>query len=179
MQSVLRRNDAPAGERRMKTFYIRRIFLAGWCDNPSAQCLLELVTMRKSIKKSAHLPNLRCRKFRGRERLASCYHPKFTRTSRCGPCRVRAGNDPPIPYLCNGRNRRSLRLSCASAQIALGARLRDHVRQGRAYPFSANGNLWKAAGTAYSFSSSPLYNRGCSIVCFIIPGSRNLSTIFH
>ena len=46
--------------------------------------------------------------FSGTRAIASCYHPKFTYTSRYKPYQLRMRNDSSIVYHCNGCTRRSL-----------------------------------------------------------------------
>ena len=46
--------------------------------------------------------------FSGTRAYASCYHPKFTDTSRYRPYQLRTRNDSSIVYHCNGCTRRSL-----------------------------------------------------------------------
>ena len=56
------------------------------------------------LKKPSSLKNY----FSGTRADASCYHPKFTYTSRYKPYQLRMRNDSSIVYHCNGCTRRSL-----------------------------------------------------------------------
>ena len=51
--------------------------------------------------------------FRDESNLASCYHPKFTYTSRYRPYQLQTRNDSSIVYHCNGCTRRSLGIAAS------------------------------------------------------------------